>query len=67
MPGRECGSGMNGNGPKNRRPALRRAFEGRQLLANARMAIEPCPQAQSNQGLDIRQAGKPDFDTLVSY
>jgi hypothetical protein len=48
-------------GVKNRRPASRRAFEGRKLLTNARMATEPFPRAQFNKALQISQGRKPDF------
>ncbi len=55
----EGGAFVQNREPKSRKPALRRAFEGRKFPANARMAAEPFPRPQSSVRCKGSQAGKP--------
>ena len=52
---------------KKEGPPARRAFQGESSTANARMAIEYFPPAQSSKALQISQVGMPLFDNPVNY
>ena len=52
---------------KKEGPPARRAFQGESSTANARMAIEYFPPAQSSKALQISQVGMPIFDNPVTY